>query len=420
MQIIKKIAIYGSIFFLSWTDSFSIGSKLTLSNICILSLVFIFLFEKTIGKNKELKINILKIEDLLLFIGVLFVGISGLINPNSKTINYIGAYFYVFIITFIFLKIILYQNVKYKEIFITNTIAIIFLSFFLLLEFVLGFFMSFDIQQYIPRHRETSAIFNGLPRSYGFATEPGVVAYYLNTLGPIAFYSLWNLMNIGFWKKLFYSVVLVLGWVTTFSAAGIGFLLIGIIVFCLSKIFSLKFKLVKKHFIITLNITLVSFVILLIIVSYNNNMNTIFNFIEPMKQKIAFDTSVGSSTDRLGRWNTAIDMIVQNPIVGIGPGMLSYSGLGSPTNWYLFLTLEGGLVTILPFLLFLFISLVKILKSKIEFKSYFLIGFMAGVGHLSVISTFQYVFLWFLILLFNIANEQSSKNKNFEPGAGKV
>ena len=62
--------------------------------------------------------------------------------------------------------------------------------------------------------------------------------------------------------------------------------------------------------------------------------------------------------------------------------------------------IESGFISFIFIMLFLFSVLIKIINLNHQSTIAYLIGFLAGAGHLLVISTFFYPFLFLLIAIF--------------------
>ena len=99
-----------------------------------------------------------------------------------------------------------------------------------------------------------------------------------------------------------------------------------------------------------------------------------------------------------------IKVIAGDRITVTGVGSTNATGTrGSNINWYIFLTVEGGLLSSIPIMLFLVFSFVRIAYSRVPGKMWFLVGLTAGAVHFLAISTFFYPFLWILLIMFFLA-----------------
>jgi len=201
--------------------------------------------------------------------------------------------------------------------------------------------------------------------------------------------------------KIILTLLFVLGWLFTFSGAAIPALLFSMTVSCL-LIFVKRPAINKKS---------IPFLILLLfifgfaVVKKNN----VYNFFSPIIHKMTLQQAAEGS--RPVRWLHDIKLINESPIFGHGPGYASVSERGSSVNWYLFLTMEGGLVTSLPIIFFLIFSFFRIYSSIIPGKIWFMSAFLAGSIHLAAISTFFHPFLWMLLIIFTLHQKQAYYNR---------
>jgi O-antigen ligase len=378
------------IFSIHMTDTFSYNEKIPIYMFASLFII--------ITSVKKINLSIYGIEDyfLLLFVGwILFIS---LFNLNDKSFNYVMTYVYILLILYLFLKGLFYRNITIDFMLKANYYGTFFLVFFLIFEFSAQIFFDFDIQEYLPRRRDASATFlNLFYRSYGFSTEPGIVAYYLSTLGLISVWYIIYRINISKIKLTLLLVSFILAEVTIYSAAGIVALTIG---FILSTLVLLNKKKIYKLILMIFSIS-----VLLQLFS-----ETIYTYTYPIINKISLSASSGSGADRLGRWTNAINQIQEHPITGIGLGGISANGDPSPVSWYLFLMVETGILSIIFLFIFYLFVAINIYSSNVDGKNILLASFIAGVLHLSVISTFHYPFIFLNIILISIIIKKSYTN----------
>lgn len=395
---------YSYIFFISWTDAFRLGRWFTL-HVIILILLFL-LSVMNLPFKKKIPTSVYSIEDHFLFLGILTYLIAGIINPCIKTINYALSYMFVFGVGYFALKGMLVQYTKYQTVLNINTIGVIFVVVFVLIEFSFQMLFDFDIQNFILRTREHTATYNIIfPRSYGFATEPTILALYLNVLGPIAMSNLFNKKGIHWFLKLIIFVGCILAWLTTFSAAGVGSLTLSASMVLIIMFFSGN---------ITKTIRSRPFITICIFIGIILFMGVCFNQFEglpiqaqqvfrPLLSKATLKKDNSSVIDRVSRWKEGSNAGMQSPFWGQGIGSTSSRGLQSNTNLYIYLWRETGLMGLLPVIIFLLLTFFHIINSKVKEKYIFLIGFIAGVIHFNAISTIQHPFLWVLIILFSFS-----------------
>ena len=115
---------------------------------------------------------------------------------------------------------------------------------------------------------------------------------------------------------------------------------------------------------------------------------------EPERKKLSLQ---GNKKLSLG---SGQDFIKRNFFFGEGLGYKSSIGQSSSLNWYLFLWEEAGLITLLPLLLFFFMTIILILDSNLDCKMPILFGIIAGMVHFLFISTFHNPPIWILLAIF--------------------
>lgn len=402
MRLPITVGCFLYIFFASWSNAYKLGRYLPIPNLLAIFLSIAFILY-LLSVSLRIKFNYMQYrkEDLLLLLCLFMLSFSGILHLNEKTINYLLAYSFTFIISYLLLKGVFCKFVTAQNALKVNSIAILFVSLFLVVEFGLRYFFSFNIQDFIPRTVDAQAtyltIFN---RSYGFSNEPTNVAMYLNILAPIGLWQLWM------WRrkhklilKLFLTFLVVFGWLTTFSAAAVVsltvsmFLSVGLMWLCNPQsLFRLRTSTILCFFVV---------VVCVISIATNERISaTISEFAQPIIQKITLQR--GGEGSRISRWQNDIQEIEARPVIGHGPGYRSSKLGSSSVNWYLFILLEGGIASLIPLLLFIGCSALRILNSFVPGKYFFLVGFLAGAIHLSAVSTFYDPFLWLLLILFYV------------------
>lgn len=403
MRLPITIGCFLYIFFASWTNAYELGRYLPIPNLLAIFLS-ILLILYLLSASLRIKFNYMpyRKEDLLLLLCLFMLSFSGMLHPNEKTINYILAYSFTFIVSYFLLKGIFCKFVTIQDALKINLIAILFVSLFLVVEFGLSYFFSISIQNFIPRTVDAQGtyltIFN---RSYGFSNEPTNVAMYLNTLAPIGLWQLWM------WRrkrklilKLFLTFLVILGWLTTFSAAAV----VGLTVSMFLSFGLIWLRNPQSMFRLQISTMVWILVVVICVISLSTNKNirmTISEFLQPITYKITLQDSGEGS--RISRWKKDIRDIEIRPFIGSGPGYRSSKLGSSSVNWYLFILLEGGIASFVPLILFIGFSALRILNSSVPGKYFFLIGFLAGAIHLSAVSTFYDPFLWLLLILFYVA-----------------
>ena len=369
-----KLLLFLSLITLTWTGAFLIFDKFPLY----------MLFFTLLGIGAHfLKVHKkLYTSDSFLFIFLVYITLNGLLQNNSKTFNYLLTYYFVFI----FLYLLIRQSFRYftYENLSKYIIYSVILSIFIILsDAFTRNFTSYSINVFINRSKEATGTFNAsYIRAYALATEPGVLAYYLSTIGLLPFFLIDKRKNV-----IIYGLIFLLAEVSIYSAAGLVALFIGFIIYLF---FNKNFlTLIKQN-----KFSLFCFLLLIFYVSQKGFFDTFFN-------KVLFSESSSSSSHRLLVWSDAFNRISNQPFLGPGIGFLSSKGLGSPISWFLFVAVETGLIGLMLLFMWLIMAGTRIIKKSIKSKkSFYIIGFVAGLVHLSVISGFQYPFLFIYMAFF--------------------
>ncbi len=381
-----------------------------------------------IAADSKFPRNIYHFEDVFICLGLAAIAVSGILHPNEKMINYLIAYFYIFGVGYLALKYLLYEKTSIEKIFKVNVIAVLFVAAFVVFEVFANLLLNFDVQSFIPRLKETKAGYLGIfSRAYAFATESGTVAFYFNTLGVLALWKLWNYRSLPNLLKVLLTGLLIIAWGCTFSAGGLAFIIISVIIVLIIR--SCDVAVTKKKALTMTsprtfhrptrdyrpawNKLAILAELLLIVLLIVEHFEFVKYALNPIISKITLQKSSVSAQGRLTQWNYAIDNIFDNPFFGKGIGYLSSRGRTSSINWYLFLSLEAGLIAAFSFILFLLFSLIRILKSETALKYWFMAGFLAGVFNFSISSTIFNPFLWILIALFNVVLEKQKIGESF-------
>ena len=378
---------------LNFTDAFSLTRWIKIPFLFITASTILAAAKLLLAKKINYKIY--NPEDWLVILGLTFIVAASVINPNSSSINYVVAYFFIFGACYLFLKLSITQFCDLKTILKTNYYAVLILSIYVTISFFLFELADVNIDALLPRSKDPNATFMGIKRSYGFTTEPSPLALYFNTLGVLAlwyqFYYLGKTFNV---KTIASTGLVAFAWLTTFSGAGIPLLIIS---FFLMSILSLV--LTASNSLNPKNCTRLFFAAsgLLLLIFFSPSGA---DFFLQLFDKIALSSD--SSPGRLGRWQGDFQRVIQSPIIGNGPGMASEAGRGSSINWYLFLALEAGIFPPLFFAAFIFFSIIRTISSNIGGKYLLASGVLAGGGHFLAIATFWHPFLWTLIAAITV------------------
>lgn len=397
---IARILIVLYVFFAAWTGSFVFGRYLTIANIILLLIIPVMLYS---WYRERYTLRQLFKEDGLLLLLVICVGIAAGLNYNGHSLNYVVAYGFVFVVGFLFLKLFFLRYASHKLLLNAISVAVVVQSLFILVEFFGQIFYGFDIQVYMFKVYPHDALYSIYPRCFGFTEEPTYVAHYLVTFAPLVFYHIHKTRLFIPLKILLYAVV-VASFLLTFSTAGFAILLIGAIlsigIYAYSNISFLK----KNWIWLTL-------LILAIILGVFIVLTKDIPALQPLLYKLT-GADVGNEGSRLNRWVIDFPYLLKNPVFGVGPGFFASLGLTSSVNWYLFLAIEAGLVSLIPVVLFLGFYLHRIISTITPYRFLYLYGFLSTTIYLFTCSTFYHPYPWLLLIMFSVCvKENSIKSK---------
>lgn len=383
---------------ISWTSSFSLNGWFTLPVIFSLLTALIFAFEFLIKSYKSKKyIFIFSKIDFPLILVFFLLLVNVLFLNNDKSLNYLLSYFYVYLFSYFLLKFIIHNHIDINQILKINFLGCLLVVIFVIAEFILKFVFNIDVQDFIPRTFITKAIYSDLllPRSSGFSEEPTYLAWYLNTCGLLSIWWLNQNKKVKKTYKYIFISFFCIAYIFTFSAAGLGLLMI--------SYFLLNISSLKKGYKKILFLTCIILFIYVIIVYLN--LEFIF---EPILNKLFLKQD--RDGDRLPMW---IEAFNNNNNFLFGKGLGYYSSLKqeSPVNYFLFVFIEAGIFPII--LLFYFYSSIYFQYLFRKKDLILKVAYLAGVGHLFTQSLYFHPCLWFLIIIltknnFSITNERIS------------
>ncbi len=393
-----KFLILAYIFFVSWTSALALSSWILLPFVFVLSAFVVVLFK--VIRGSTFCVSPYYKEDLFLPLFFIFFMVSAIINMNASGFNYVVAYLFVFGLLYLFVKGVLATYVTLPQIYMANTYGVIFVGLFLTVNFILNTSGIVDLQGAIPRISGTNASYLGIfNRGYAFATEPGIVAFYLNTLGPLALWHLWCEVQCSKVVKLLLTCAVAFGWLVLFSAAAVFFLSIS----CFLAAMIMWKRIINRRLTISTFCKMGSVTAFILLISLFFAFSPKFQgYIAPICMKLTLSPELSSSHARTDRWKNAANLVLDEPFLGKGPRYFSSKGESSAISWYLTLLVEGGFLSFMPLLAFLCIVFVRILTFRHLYQPPILIGFLAGCGHLMIISSFFAPFLWLLIAIFYV------------------
>jgi O-antigen ligase len=399
---VRKITVLfllGYFFFQSWTNAFSLHPRLPIHVVfCGLSVTSFIIY--VFVRRKSIRLGVLSKEDIFAPLLVLIITIVSLINPRPDSINYVAAYTYVFLFAFIGIKISSYNILSRDEIKDAILYGALVTSIGSILEFTIEFGVGFDLAGYLFRTKQAPAKVGGLlPRSMAFSTEPGILAFYLETLGLVSLGEIIRRAWSNLTKCLGVATIIV-GWALSFSAGSVVAIGVGGFTALSIKWARHPRPLRRVALILLIPATLLSGATVL---GYASG-----TILEGVANKVTLQVDESKSAGtRFQRWEKGLQKVAKRPLFGEGPGTASSEGRVSNNNWYLFIAVEGGLLSLIPVILLLLAKLFKIINSDLGEKYWFLAAFMAGSVHLFAISTFFHPFLWTLIITYDILIYQS-------------
>jgi O-antigen ligase len=335
-------------------------------------------------------------EDALPILLLIALTIAAIRTPRGiDSLKYVAAYTYVFVGAYLLIKGAVANAVSTRVMLDAVLAGVVATAGVSTVEFILDLFWGVDLGAYLFRSREIDVLYGAIfPRSAAFSTEPGVLAFYIETLGLVGGWWAWR----RFQSRIliaFTLTLIVAGWAATFSAASIGALLIGGTVAISLRILRSRNTLSSAALFLVAPFLAV---VAVFIVNYARD-----TFLGTIILKITLQgDAVGSAGMRLQRWAEGLQTIVQHPIFGEGPGTASQRGEGSSISWYIFLAAEAGLISFIPAIGFIFCKFSRIISSLDKSSYIFVVAFTSGAVHLSVMSTFFHPFLWTLMIVFDV------------------
>lgn len=392
-----KYLLIAYIFFVSWTGAFALSPWFRLH--FLVALVAIVMAAIAAVLKGRFSISPYKQDDIWILLFLLMYILAAQINPNGSSFAYISVYLFVLIGLFLVMKGALFTFLESRQIYAANLCGVAFVGAFLSINFILNTNGIVDLQGMIPRLRDTTASYAGIfIRGYGFSTEPGIVAYYLNTLGPLALWYLWSGTVINKITKLIITSLIIFGWVVTFSAGGVFALLLSLV---LSMSF-LKYRRKEIRFKYTNLLNSILIIAIFVVGISYLQQSDIDRFLRPIYMKLTFSEELNTATNRIERYEAGYSIIMEKPLLGNGPGYFSSINESSTVNWYLMVIAEGGLLTIIPIIMFLSFVLYRIIKFQHSSRFAVLVGFIAACVHLAITTTSGYLhpFIWLLLAIF--------------------
>lgn len=410
------IAIY--YFIIGWVSVLSLNSWLPLPMIVALLITLIDIFYLFSGR----KVNLFEIKIIIIFylffldivISYLFqilkygFFLSGLTHMLSYFAAigayYFGIFFYVY-------------NKKYslKKIYKYLSWGVLFVSVFTIVEFILKNYMGIDFDSIIPRisviNFDATYTIAGISiyRARGTASESGHLAMYLSMFIPFIYYYYRYIIN-NTKKAVLYICAILISILFTFSAMGIAELLIMLVLVITINIFTELRKKIKTSKVLLISCSSIAIVVF---IYWVNTKNFNLSFADGIIDKITFaNQSVYNEGSRFSRWHNAINLFLESPLIGHGPGIASILFNTGSTSFYLELLAEMGFVGLVLFMQIIIFHFTMALKLKGQIKYIYIISYVVMLMHFFVISNYWFPWMWVLFCLTNLQYlEQKSVNK---------
>lgn len=331
--------------------------------------------------------------EVLFFVFICYAALVSFFLPNPKSLNYLSAYLYVFVIIISTRIIFRYINhrIFLKYIFggVLITVSFIFVD-------SISFFLGFDLQEYLMRDPTADSKPESLGgdvvrRAYGFSTEPIYLSAYLVTMGVL---SLWYVkQRYSASKNLFFLMMLLISIILTFSASALGALIISSSFFgmlwVLIRFEKIRLRLDKTRF----------FLLVLLVISCSILLNFFHDYILSMIQKMLFiDEHFGSARGDL--WVNIIKEIKENYFLPHGNGASSLDNVKA-INWYLLVAYDLGLFGLFLVIILVFVSVWSIFHAQgpLTLRFIFAAISFASFIQLATFSAFYYPYAFIFSVL---------------------
>lgn len=318
-----------------------------------------------------------------------------LITMGSKwgesTVNQYVLWTFSFLFLFIPIRNILVASIHSLELMhrLLNIVSyVLLISCFLgIVEFLLNNFIGININNYIPRgelvdYAPTSFLFI---RSRSFMEESGHFSFFIECFAPIVLAYLSRKSKL---YVFFFSIFVLFGLLSSFSAYGFLSLFVGLTIGFYSYIRNSK----KRRVLIQRFVLL--FLFFVILFSFSHLLDFLLSVIT-----VKLDSDNTSYMDRSSRFEGISNFLSGFPLlIGYGSGSFSALKIDSIISFYGGVLLNSGLLGMLIYIFFL-ITQYKVITSirDCRMKTGFLISF--------VITTFHYIFIdniyvpWYWVML---------------------
>ena len=373
--------------------------------------VLIFLY--TLFFFRKIKLNLFDKSNTYITALWIFSALILLFNPNCRSLLVLFMWAFVFLIYFVFSKVL--TNQKFREIAINITIFVsVLISIFGLFQFFGDSFgLSTKFTQLLPAY--TKVIF-GFPRIQSVGLEP---LYFANFLLVPIFLSFSKYINREkFFNKYFWiALLLLLNLGLTVSRGAYIAIVFTLLLFLIYLIISKQ----AKKILGVISIALLSIVLTYLTIYKVNGQSASKGFREHSIVMFQDTNKDGSSMDRLETYKIAFGYFKEEPVLGNGLGSfgLHYTPVekqkegiySTVNNQYIELLAENGLVGLALFLAFLVSLLMLVIKkmklNKVSDNNILVpvfLGCLAILIQYNFFSTLYIIYIWaFLALLKSLA-----------------
>lgn len=354
-------------------------------------------------------------EDFWLIALLGFVVCSLLLNiqvaKSSKPINHTFAYFYTFFISFLTIR---WSIVEAWPRFNRDTLAklsyylrisVFVASGFGILEFILKVFFFIDFDAYVPHpavENYEPTVLGEILRVRSFAEESGAFSYFLEVIFPLTLYGFARRSVIAY---LYYITVFIC-FVLTFSSAGFGLMFVILALWG----FQSFLKLFGKGLVLSKRVVYFSLLFLLIAL-------VLTPYFLPILEAVLLDkaTNSASADDRMFRLMEGLEFFANSPIlnqlVGSGPAAYDTYAFISKGMVMLYETflLEGGILGLLSFCLFVYLVMVKAFRIKDPiYRNSLVISLVCSIIHWLFIATYWYPWFWISVIFVQLIEEKQN------------
>lgn len=347
------------------------------------------------------------LSDFLLYFSIFFMLLPLIFAFdlfNTKTFNHILGFMAPILLYYMIPRDAIIYNFKkyhiYDHIYMLIAYSVLFISLYILLEFILDNIFNFDIDRVVPHITRTEYIAEtagNILRARGSSSESGVMAIFYEGFFLLSYIYVRNRCTF---FKLIFTLTSLLAYITLFSSAG--FFLFSIsLLYIYIKNFLFKFNIIEYIFFIIVSIILIYFIYDFLIIFYNET------FLDKLSL-ITGSYADGSSLERALIFSNLIELIIAFPF-GIGMGMpegvnylgSTYKGLNISDGYislYGTVLAYGGIPSLL---FFLFWILYKIFRLKNITENYYLFyaASFSILTHFSIVSEYWLPFLWVFLAL---------------------